>query len=143
MRLRSGIGRPRKNSGSGIGRLRRAANSFWPKYHETRAAWAVSKASLSRAVGMMRKVTTLGDAGHRNPRIVSRSSYCPCYATATGAVFGLAAEPGTETVGRRDPIAYRHDRYELTCRNSLINQANLVEVDNNPNGACHDKFSAR
>jgi len=45
--------------------------------------------------------------------------------------------------GAATPSHIDTTRYELTCRNSLINQANLVEVDNNPNGACHDKFSAR
>ena len=42
MRRRSGIALPFSRSGSFIGLVSRAASSFWPKNHHTRAAWAVS-----------------------------------------------------------------------------------------------------
>src|ERR1700730_18612955 len=49
---RSGIWRPRSCSGTGSGLASRAASHFWPKNQPTRAACAVSKASLSKALGI-------------------------------------------------------------------------------------------
>src|SRR5215831_5829088 len=104
MRFLSGIGRPRSASGGGTGRLNRAANSFWPKYQETRAACAALKVSLSRVDGIETRVTAV-------------ARLCKGLATDLAPPWGAAyyRRPVNEIrdVGRQlpaRPVGSRHSR---------------------------------